>query len=81
MGLLLTIPMEIGVPVRGYSGLKSPLTPNLVSACSGTGTTDPGTDPTGTPNACDGVAAWSSSAVYTGGQTAIYNGHLWKAKW
>ncbi|WP_428986215.1 glycoside hydrolase family 19 protein [Streptomyces pyxinae] len=27
------------------------------------------------------VAAWSASAVYTGGQTASYNGHNWQAKW
>ena len=27
------------------------------------------------------VAGWSSSAVYTGGNTASYNGHNWSAKW
>ncbi|KAI0047878.1 carbohydrate-binding module family 5 protein [Auriscalpium vulgare] len=30
---------------------------------------------------CAGVAAWSSAAVYTGGQTATYAGDLWTAKW
>ena len=27
------------------------------------------------------ASAWSSSSVYTGGQTASYNGHNWSAKW
>lgn len=30
---------------------------------------------------CAGVAAWSSTTVYTGGQTAVYGSHLWTAKW
>lgn len=33
------------------------------------------------PEAGDGVRAWTSSWVYTGGQTVAHNGHLWKAKW
>ncbi|MFE7601582.1 glycoside hydrolase family 19 protein [Streptomyces sp. NPDC057494] len=27
------------------------------------------------------ASAWNSSAVYTGGMTASYNGHNWQAKW
>ncbi|KAI1797605.1 class III chitinase [Ganoderma leucocontextum] len=34
-----------------------------------------------TSGTCAGVAAWSSSTVYTGGQEVTYNGHLWTAKW
>ncbi len=34
-----------------------------------------------TASAADCAAAWSSSSVYTGGQTASYNGHNWSAKW
>ena len=30
---------------------------------------------------CGGVAAWTSAVAYVGGQTAVYNGHLWTAKW
>ncbi|KAH8103287.1 glycoside hydrolase family 18 protein [Cristinia sonorae] len=45
----------------------------------------PPTGPTGSPGggsgSCAGVAAWASGSVYTGGQTAVFNGHLWTAKW
>lgn len=34
-----------------------------------------------TASAADCAAAWSSSSVYTGGQTASYNAHNWQAKW
>jgi len=38
--------------------------------------------PSSTPSgSCGGAAAWSSSVVYTGGEQASYNGHLWTAKW
>ncbi|HEU4421032.1 MAG TPA: glycosyl hydrolase family 18 protein [Pilimelia sp.] len=30
---------------------------------------------------CGGIAAWSSSAVYTGGMEVTHNSHRWKAKW
>lgn len=32
-------------------------------------------------SAADCAAAWSSSAVYTGGAAVSYNGHNWSAKW
>ncbi|MBB4964471.1 glycoside hydrolase family 19 protein [Saccharothrix violaceirubra] len=32
-------------------------------------------------SAADCAAAWSASSVYTGGQTASYNGRNWTAKW
>ncbi|MGK9251864.1 MULTISPECIES: glycosyl hydrolase family 18 protein [Paenibacillus] len=32
-------------------------------------------------DACSGVAAWSSSSVYTVGQKAVYSGTLYEAKW
>jgi len=34
-----------------------------------------------TASAATCASAWSSSSVYTGGQTASYNGHNWSAKW
>jgi chitodextrinase len=33
------------------------------------------------PAAGAGVRTWTSSWVYTGGETVAYNGHTWKAKW
>ncbi|KAH9853066.1 class III chitinase [Lenzites betulinus] len=59
-----------------------------ISACAGNAPSGPssspttsggGSSPTGT--SCGGVAPWSSASVYTGGQQASYNGHLWTAKW
>ncbi|WP_329022893.1 chitinase [Streptomyces sp. NBC_01423] len=47
------------------------------------GVTPPTTTPPTTPpptGSCT-AAAWSSSAVYTGGTTVSYGGHTWKAKW
>ena len=38
------------------------------------------TPPTG-GGSCAGIAAWSSTATYTNGMTATYNGHKWTAKW
>ncbi|KAI0341213.1 class III chitinase [Trametopsis cervina] len=61
---------------------------SAISACTGSGSspsspssssTAGSTSPTGT--SCGGVAAWSATAVYTGGQQASYGGHLWTAKW
>ncbi|MFF3060847.1 carbohydrate-binding protein [Streptomyces sp. NPDC057909] len=47
------------------------------------GVTPPTTTPPTTPppgGNCT-AAAWSSSAVYTAGNTVSYGGHTWKAKW
>jgi chitodextrinase len=32
-------------------------------------------------NSCDGVAAWSATAVYTGNMQVVYNGKIYTAKW
>ncbi|KAF9648538.1 class III chitinase [Thelephora ganbajun] len=51
-----------------------------ISACQGSvTTTSTGQQPTG--GQCSGVPAWTSTAVFTGGQMAVYNGRLYKAKW
>ncbi len=34
-----------------------------------------------TASAATCASAWSSSSVYTGGQSASYNGHNWSAQW
>ncbi|SNS58700.1 Chitinase [Micrococcales bacterium KH10] len=39
---------------------------------------DPDPDPS---QGCDGVAPWSSSAVYVGGASVVYNGTIYQAKW
>lgn len=56
---------------------------------SATPTPIPGQTPTPTPptptpvtgGSCAGVAAWSSSIAYVGGNEVTYNGSLWQAKW
>ncbi|KAJ3012136.1 hypothetical protein NUW54_g1959 [Trametes sanguinea] len=55
--------------------LLSLLAPDIL----GSPTSTPTSQPTG--GSCGGVAAWSASSVYTGGQQATYQGHLWTAKW
>ncbi|MCF6402916.1 glycosyl hydrolase family 18 protein [Chitinophaga filiformis] len=32
-------------------------------------------------NSCDGIAAWSASAVYTGNMQVVYNNKIYTAKW
>ncbi|KAJ3554530.1 hypothetical protein NM688_g3060 [Phlebia brevispora] len=57
---------------------------NMGTSGSGTSTSSSAaSSPTGVSGSgqCAGVAAWSSSSIYTGGQTAVYNGDLWTAKW
>ncbi|KAI1787420.1 hypothetical protein LXA43DRAFT_713557 [Ganoderma leucocontextum] len=39
------------------------------------------TTSTGSSGSCQGVAAWSNSVAYNGGQKVTYNSHLWTAKW
>ncbi|TFK40066.1 glycoside hydrolase superfamily [Crucibulum laeve] len=48
-----------------------------------TTTTKPTTTTTTTKGtgSCAGVAAWTSSIAYNGGQQVTYGGHLWTAKW
>ncbi|KIY73355.1 carbohydrate-binding module family 5 protein [Cylindrobasidium torrendii FP15055 ss-10] len=60
--------------IGGSTGGGSPTT--TVTTTSQVPTTT-----TGGGSACSGVAAWSSTAVYTGGLQVTYNGHLWTAKW
>ncbi|KAG9104759.1 hypothetical protein FRC06_011241 [Ceratobasidium sp. 370] len=49
---------------------------DLISqAQASVGGTNPGT------GSCSGLAAYSATAVYTGGQSCTYGGHKWTAKW
>ncbi len=62
---------------KGFtSGTTTPTDPPTDPTTPPTDPTDPPTDP-----ATCTAAAWSSSAVYTGGQLVSSAGHTWKAKW
>ncbi|KAI0819278.1 glycoside hydrolase [Trametes gibbosa] len=79
--------------IRQGGGGSSPSAPVTVPTSSHT--TAPTTAPPSTTShsttavptttaqsgSCAGVAAWVSNVAYNGGQTVIYNGHLWTAKW
>ncbi|TCD70241.1 Chitinase 1 [Steccherinum ochraceum] len=39
------------------------------------------TAPPPTSGSCAGVNAWVSNVAYNGGDSVVYNGHLWVAKW
>ncbi|KAF8582270.1 carbohydrate-binding module family 5 protein [Ramaria rubella] len=51
------------------------------SSSSSSGSPTSSSGPVPTSGSCAGIAAWSASAIYTGGQTATYNGDLWTASW
>ena len=54
----------------------------LAALCAGAATAVAIVVPLATSaSAADCVAAWSSSSVYTGGQTASHGGRNWSAKW
>ncbi|KDQ54773.1 carbohydrate-binding module family 5 protein [Jaapia argillacea MUCL 33604] len=60
-------------------------TTTTTSSTSTTGTTTstssaPSASTTST-GSCSGVATWSSSVAYTGGETVVYNGDLWTAQY
>ena len=61
-----------------FAGATPPTTPPTTTPPTSAPPTTP--PPTG-GSGCAGLAAWSSTATYTGGMTASYNGHKWTAKW
>ncbi|KAF8213430.1 glycoside hydrolase family 18 protein [Mycena galopus ATCC 62051] len=55
---------------------------SAISACVGGGTattTSSSSSPTGA--SCANVPAWTSTAIFVGGQQAIYDNELWTAQW
>ncbi|KAJ7919089.1 class III chitinase [Mycena leptocephala] len=56
---------------------------SAISACAGASSTSTSTSPPSSPTggACSSVAAWASTAIYVGGQQAVYNAQLWTAQW
>lgn len=63
--------------IRNNMGSSTTTPTTTTSAPASSSTTGTGTG----SGACASVAAWSSSAVYTAGMTATYNGALWTAQW
>ncbi|KAK0223055.1 glycoside hydrolase family 18 protein [Armillaria fumosa] len=55
----------------------TPPTTSTTTTTSATTTTTSSGGSTG----CNGVAAWSSTTTYVGGNQVIYNGQLWTASW
>ncbi|KAF9223205.1 glycoside hydrolase family 18 and carbohydrate-binding module family 5 protein [Gyrodon lividus] len=49
--------------------------PKSTSKYAPTSSTSPGS------GQCAGRAGWNAGVIYTGGQEAVYKGHLWTAKW
>jgi chitodextrinase len=58
-------------------------TPTPTPGPTPTPTPNPTPNPTPTPNpgGCNGVSAWSPTAIYTGGMRANRNGVIFEAKW
>ncbi|KAJ7042588.1 class III chitinase [Mycena alexandri] len=59
---------------------------SAISACSGAAvppvsstSTGPPSSPTG--GGCANIVAWTSTAIFVGGNQAVYNTHLWTAQW
>ncbi|CDO69059.1 Glycoside Hydrolase Family 18 / Carbohydrate-Binding Module Family 5 protein [Trametes cinnabarina] len=72
---------HINYPNSEWDNIRNNMGTSSSSSTTSVGspTTTPTSQPTG--GSCAGVAAWSASSVYTGGQQATYQGHLWTAKW
>ncbi|KAJ7058105.1 glycosyl hydrolases family 18-domain-containing protein [Mycena amicta] len=77
-GGLDSTPNHISYPSSTWDNIRS----NMGQSSGGTTTTtSSGGGATGTPGVCSGVPAWTSTAIFTGGQSAVYNSHLWTASW
>ncbi|KAI0761004.1 glycoside hydrolase [Trametes elegans] len=71
----------ITVPTSSRSSTSSSSQPSTAppSTTSHSTTATPTTTARG--GSCAGVSAWVANVAYNGGDTVIYNGHLWTAKW
>ncbi|KAG9083988.1 hypothetical protein FRC06_004286, partial [Ceratobasidium sp. 370] len=96
IGALDTTPNHLYYPYSQFDNIKNNMgaggggpnttvqpTSTTVKPTSTTTTTSaPATSTTATGGGgCAGIAAWSSTIAYTGGQTVTYGGHKWTAKW
>ncbi|TFK37028.1 glycoside hydrolase family 18 protein [Crucibulum laeve] len=71
---------HINFPNSKWDNIRSNMGSGATTPPTGTTTSNPPTG-TGGSGKCAGVAVWAAGTVFTGGQTATYNGHLWTAKW
>ncbi|KAJ7653321.1 glycoside hydrolase family 18 protein [Mycena polygramma] len=82
LGALDSTQNHISFPDSKWNNIKSNMGAGGSTGGGSTTTTtsSPG-QPTGGSGFCSGVAAWAAGTVFTGGQSASYNGHLWTASW
>jgi chitinase len=73
---------HLSYPFSQFDNMKNGMGSGPITTTPPTSTTT-SNPPTSTPptGGCNGVAAWSSGTVYVGGQTTVYNNHIWKASW
>ncbi|KAF7377724.1 hypothetical protein MSAN_00195400 [Mycena sanguinolenta] len=75
LGSLDTTLNHINYPNSEWDNIRNNMGTSTTTSSTGTSTGTPGS------GICAGVAAWSATAIYTGGLKATYNGHLWTAQW
>ncbi|TDL20581.1 hypothetical protein BD410DRAFT_725659 [Rickenella mellea] len=64
------------------STITTPTTSSTYPVSSPVKTTSTSSPTPSSPSGrCSGVAAWSPTIAYVGGQSVTYGGHLWTAKW
>ncbi|KZW04002.1 hypothetical protein EXIGLDRAFT_743634 [Exidia glandulosa HHB12029] len=78
LGALDSSQNHINYPNSVYDNIRNKLGSGGTVTTTSSGSTPTGGTGTGK---CAGVPAWTAAAVFTGGQSATYNGHLWTAKW
>jgi chitinase len=79
-----TVGGHLGSLPGGGGSTTPPTTPPTTSTPTPTATTTttpPTTTTTPPSTGCTGLAAWSATTAYTGGQRVSYTGHAWTAKW
>ncbi|KAJ7785957.1 class III chitinase [Mycena metata] len=79
-----------GRVAKWFASSAPALNPNgdwsAISACSGAAVPPVSSTSTGPPSSptgviCANVVAWNSTAIFVGGNQAVYNTHLWTAQW
>lgn len=65
----------------GGSASTTKATSTTSTSASKTSTKSSATASSTSSAGCSGVAAWSSTTIYTVGMTATYTGNLWTAQW
>ncbi|THU98625.1 hypothetical protein K435DRAFT_720591 [Dendrothele bispora CBS 962.96] len=76
LGALQQVQNHISFPDSKWDNIRNQMSGSTGGSTGGGSTGGGSTGGTG----CS-AAAWSSTSVYTGGQQATFNGHVWTAKW